>query len=132
MKLHIDGKINRTYCQNLCLIFFPGAKFPENEAADEASPEVTIQTRLEDGYVISEAAIISGGRKEIGRGRTSVSSAVSEDRAFKISVGEAMLEAGERLMGMPPPWGILTGVRPAKIAGEMKNVGLTKRAFRPL
>lgn len=126
MKLHIDGKINRTYCQNLCLIFFPGAKFPENEAADEASPEVTIQTRLEDGYVISEAVIISGGRKEIGRGRTSVSSAVSEDRAFKISVGAAMLEAGERLMGMPPPWGILTGVRPAKIAGEMKKRGLDK------
>ena len=40
MKLNINGDVNRTFCQNLCLIFFPGAKFPENEPENSGLPEV--------------------------------------------------------------------------------------------
>ena len=38
MKLNINGDVNRTFCQNLCLIFFPGAKFPENEPENSGLP----------------------------------------------------------------------------------------------
>ena len=31
MILHINGDINRYYVQTLCMIFFPGAKFSQNE-----------------------------------------------------------------------------------------------------
>ena len=31
MKLKIDGDINQSYVQNLCLMFFPCEKFSESE-----------------------------------------------------------------------------------------------------
>lgn len=31
MKLYIDGDIGRYYVQTLCLIFFPDAKFPDED-----------------------------------------------------------------------------------------------------
>ena len=35
MILHINGDINRYYVQTLCMIFFPGEKFPEDEEITE-------------------------------------------------------------------------------------------------
>ena len=43
MKLYIDGDIGRYYVQTLCLIFFPGAKFPENEAAGPETDVVSLK-----------------------------------------------------------------------------------------
>ncbi len=130
MRLTVEGEINRTYCQNLCLIFFPGAKFPEKEPEGADVPEVLLRTRTEEGVSISEAVILCGGRRTTGVGRVALSSAESADRAVKRSVGEAMLRAGSELMGAPPPWGILTGVRPAKVAAAMLAGGLDADAVR--
>jgi organic radical activating enzyme len=43
-------------------------------------------------------------------------------------VGRALFSAGKELLGYTPPWGILTGVRPAKIAGSLirSGNGITK------
>lgn len=129
MRLHIDGEINRTYCQNLCLIFFPGAKFPENEPQDSSVPEAYIRLWEEGEYALSEATIIDGERKETGYGKAHIPSFISHNRAIKTAVGEAMLEAGTRLLGTPPQWGIVIGVRPAKVAAEMRGRGLDKEAI---
>ncbi len=126
MKLDIIGEINRTYCQNLCLIFFPGEKFPESGEEQGEHPYAYIKTEENDGYIVSEAMIRVGQREEHGFGRTGIKDSVSRNRAFKTSVGEAMLEAGSKHLGTPPPWGILTGVRPAKIAAEMGERGLDR------
>ena len=127
MKLHINGDINRTFCQNLCLIFFPGAKFPENEPENSGLPEVYIETCEKDGIIASDAVLISGSTRTQGHGETRICDFISRDRAAKTSVGEAVLEAGGKLNGSLPPWGILTGVRPAKIAAEMKKRGLDRK-----
>lgn len=124
MRLSIEGEINRSYCQNLCLIFFPGAKFPEKEICDGKNPSVYIKAYEEDGYAVSEARITGGEKNTIGYGRRHIASAVNRERAFKISVGKAVFQAGSELLGSIPPWGILTGVRPAKIAYEMGKRGL--------
>jgi oxygen-independent coproporphyrinogen-3 oxidase len=51
-----------------------------------------------------------------------------------IAVGRAMFAAGKEMLGHTPPWGILTGVRPAKVAGgllrEGRGILKTKRAMR--
>ena len=31
MKLNLNGKINKIYVQSLCMMFYHGVKFPENE-----------------------------------------------------------------------------------------------------
>lgn len=129
MKLHINGDVNRTFCQNLCLIFFPGAKFPENEPENGNLPEVFIETRENSGIIVSDAIIAMSSIRTHGHGETRVRDFVSRDRAIKTSVGMAMLEAGGKMNGSLPPWGILTGVRPAKIAAEMKGRGLDREGI---
>lgn len=43
MLLNIHGDINRYYVQTLCMVFFPGATFGENEEPGEGVPEVTVE-----------------------------------------------------------------------------------------
>ncbi len=126
MIVKIDGDISRTYCQNLCLIFFPGAKFPENEAQTGEIPEASIVIREENGVFESHVTLFDGKKTVSGNGRASVSQLSSSDRAKKLAVGKAFQSAGEVLLGQAPPWGILTGVRPVKIADELINKGLTR------
>ena len=131
MKLNINGDVNRTFCQNLCLIFFPGAKFPENEPENSGLPEVYIDVHEENGIIVADAVIASGGTRTAGHGSARICDYVSRDRAVKTSVGSAVLEAGGKLNGTLPPWGILTGVRPAKIAAEMRKRGLDREGIVP-
>ena len=126
MLLTINGNINKTYCQNLCLIFFPGAKFPEGEAPAAGVPQVHIDVWEADGNVLATAAITLGGITETGKGSIPLTETIRPDRAYKMAVGDAMIEAGSRILGAAPPWGILTGVRPAKIAAELKGRGLNR------
>ena len=126
MKLRIDGEINRTYVQNLCLIFFPGAKFPENEPENSGTPTLYLTVRDDGETVFSDAVIEDCGKKESGNGKIRISECKSAERAYKLSAGDAVLEACGKLLGKLPPWGILTGVRPAKIGREMKASGLDK------
>ena len=43
MIVNIDGEINLSYVQNLCLIFFPGAKFSQNEEMSEETPVLDLK-----------------------------------------------------------------------------------------
>ena len=57
MKLYIEGDIGRYYVQTLCLIFFPGSKFPEDEEADEQTDVVSV--KLADELMIKAAEALS-------------------------------------------------------------------------
>ena len=57
MILHIDGNINRYYVQTLCMVFFPGSTFGENETPRDDVPEVTVSV-YPDGKD-SETAYVS-------------------------------------------------------------------------
>ena len=38
MKLYVTGNVNEYYVQTLCMIFFPGSTFGENEKPTEGIP----------------------------------------------------------------------------------------------
>ena len=122
MILKIKGDISRTYCQNLCLIYFPGAKFPENEAEDINTDVAEVELCFCDGAFESHVKIVSGGKEFYGEGTCDAENYTS-DRAKKLAVGKAFHKAGASVRGEGSPWGILTGVRPAKIAAEIIHSG---------
>ncbi len=128
MILSVQGDVGLTYCQNLCLIFFPGARFPRDEKPGPGVPEASVELREEAGKLLAFVRLLSDGSAAEGTASTVPSDFVSYDRAVKTVVGEAFLEAGCRLSGQLPPWGILTGVRPTKIAAEMRRRGLACEA----
>ena len=85
MKLTVSGDINAFYVQTLCMIFFPGEKFVENQ-------------------------IITA----------------------KIATGNGVLAVGSEILGYRPSWGMLTGVRPSKVAMEMLLNGNSKTKVKKI
>ena len=50
MKLILNGNINVYYVQTLCMVFFPGSTFGENEEPRDGVPEISISV-YPDGEV---------------------------------------------------------------------------------
>ena len=136
MILKINGDINRYYVQTLCMVFFPGATFGENEQPGPDVPEVSVDVyRDGEGAAVTAYASIKLNDK-LCEATESVS--LAEDISFAtheaIAVGKAIFAAGKELLGHTPPWGILTGVRPAKVANNIlqdgKGIIRAKRVLR--
>ena len=62
MIIRIDGNLNPYYIQTLCMLFFPGVKFPENEEQTPKTHVVTVNmTETETG--VSAVSAIELGEK---------------------------------------------------------------------
>ena len=136
MILKINGDINKYYVQTLCMVFFPGATFGENEQSGEGIPEVAVDVyRDEEETCVTAYASIKLNDKLC---EATESVWLHEEINFAtheaIAVGRAIFACGKELLGHTPPWGILTGVRPAKVANSIlrsgKGVLKTKKVLR--
>ena len=126
MILHINGDINRYYVQTLCMIFFPGASFPDDEEPGEDIPELTLTlTKVENGYNASTFVKLGNNTAEYAR-ESLIRPDLSDERCKKLAVGASVAGALGKLLEYRPTWGILTGVRPTKVATEMLATGMSK------
>lgn len=134
MILRIEGEIARYYVETLCLVFFPGSTFGENEQPGDGVPEVYVKVDRNDSGVLAYISIklndrIAEATEFIGNDDNSL--ILSKE---SVAVGRAFFSAGKTLLGHIPPWGILTGIRPAKVAGTLladgNGVIKTKRILR--
>ena len=126
MILDIRGKLKPYYVQTLAMIFFPGVKFPEGEAPSPNTPEGTVILDEDEREVRAAVTLRAGGRETAGSAAVAWDSAHGDrDRIRKMAAGEAFMRAGEAMTGIRPPWGMLTGVRPAKVASELLDAGLS-------
>ena len=124
MILKVEGNVNRYYVQTLCMVFFPGATFGENEEPGAGIPEVTVNAYKEDDG--SDTAFVSiklNDRTCEATETVGVDEDVTISEHAHVAVGRAIFAAGKELLGHIPPWGILTGVRPAKIASNLLSEG---------
>jgi len=126
MYLKINGDINKYYLQTICMLFYPGATFSDDE--DESASESAEFTRIdEDGAVNVRCTFRSGDEQRTAEKTVKVGDlhgfdegiTTPETKACKVAAGIAALEAGHELFKSQPAWGILTGIRPAKIAHEL-------------
>ena len=134
MILNINGDINRYYVQTLCMVFFPGATFGENEEPSEGVPIVDVDL-TDDGNEVSAHVTMKLNDKVCEAEETvSHSEEITIATHASIAVGRAIFAAGKELLGHTPPWGILTGVRPAKVASGLLATGRgiikTKKVLR--
>ena len=124
MILKVTGNINRYYVETLCMVFFPGATFGEDEVSGEGVPEVTVDIFEPDADNVSAYVSIKLNDKLCEATETvSRTEQMTIANHESIAVGRAVFAAGKELLGHTPPWGILTGVRPAKIAGNLLTSG---------
>ena len=124
MILHIDGNINKYYVQTLCMVFFPGSTFKMNEEHRDGVPEVTVSV-YNDGDVSDTAYVCIKLNDKVSEATETVyhSESIKTATYASVAVGRAFLAAGKELLGYVPPWGIHTGVRPAKLASSLLHNG---------
>ncbi len=136
MILKINGDINRYYVQTLCMVFFPGATFGENEEPGEGVPEVAVEVFKDKkgGSVSAYVSMKLNDRLCEATENVSLEEEMSIATHEAIAVGRAIFAAGKELLGHTPPWGILTGVRPAKVACGLlmdgRGILKTKKVMR--
>ena len=126
MILTIEGTEAKYYIQTICLIFFPGSKFGENEEAGDDVPEVSVSVSQNgEGGFLCRAKIRMNGEEAEAVGEAVPDETVkTQSRLEKLAIGRAVFEAGKKFFRHAPPWGILTGVRPSKVAMELLQDGL--------
>lgn len=127
MILRIDGDLKPYYAQTLCMIFFPGVKFPENELPAPNVPEAYFCVTCDGNLAKAQVRVSLGDKTETSEGECTAESEIDLAKARQIAAGTAFYEAASALTGYRPPWGILTGVRPAKIASELIRFGYTPK-----
>lgn len=125
MILKIDGELKPYYAQTLCMMFFPGVKFPEGEESAPDVPEAYFSVRDTDTGAEAEAALTLHGKTERAFGCCTLAENIDRVKARQLAAGIAFYRVASAMTGVRPPWGILTGVRPAKIATELLHAGYT-------
>lgn len=118
------------------MVFFPGSTFGENEERGEGVPEVSVSV-FSDHEAESETAYVSmrlNDRVCEATETVSHTEQITIATHAAIAVGRAIFACGKELIGHIPPWGILTGVRPAKVAASLlyagKGIIKTRRILR--
>lgn len=125
MTLITDSSVSKYSAQALVLLFFPGSSFPEDSGGGE--PTVTLSVS-DDGGVLTGRAEIKEGERRVERFFAPDAETVMRSdrkRLCNLAVGGALYLAGTEFCGVTPPWGILTGVRPAKMCRDMLECGIT-------
>lgn len=130
MKIIINGNIKEYYVQTLCLLYFPGAKFSEkntdenqfiyvDEIQGDTSVTVTVKFDFPD-FTVEKSHTIAYDETD------------GILKSSKIACGKAFLACGKALTGKVPQWGILTGVRPSKLALKFLDSGKNKTEVKNL
>ncbi|MBO4423009.1 MAG: coproporphyrinogen dehydrogenase HemZ [Clostridia bacterium] len=126
MKLIIEGDINSYYLQTLCMLFFPRAKFSNTESIGPETPVAIVKVSSDENTAYAEASLSMGGRTVLKYHSENFSPDVPKKNTLSISASKAFFDAATEFCSYTPPWGILTGVRPTKLAYELIKSGMTK------
>lgn len=127
MKLILDGKINVYYIQTLCMIFLPGEKFGAAEQENPDAPELYVRlSEQEDGVEAYVKLNLDGKVATAEKGYSYTGEYSDRDKAAKMACGAAVIAAFGEVTGYRPSWGMLTGVRPSKVAMELLQEGYSK------
>ena len=130
MKLNIEGNINAYYVQTLCMIFFPGEKFAAPEEEDPHTLDL-ILTENDEG-VQASVVLTCDGKTADAVYQMPPREDITPDRMRKLAIGHAILSAAGELLHYRPSWGMLTGVRPSKVATELLLKGNSKTKVKKM
>jgi oxygen-independent coproporphyrinogen-3 oxidase len=108
------------------MIFFPGSTFSDDEKPADDIPELTLNVERTDvGYKARSFVKYGTNTAECER-ETAFRPDLTDERCCKLAVGASVAGALGKLLEYRPTWGVLTGVRPTKVASEMLSTGMSK------
>ena len=126
MKLITEGNINSYYLQTLCMLFFPRAKFSNTETIGPDTPVAIVKVTSTETTAYAEASLTMGERTVIKYYSEDYKPDTPKGNTDSIAGSKAFFAAATEFCKYNPPWGILTGVRPTKLAFDRLESGMTK------
>ena len=126
MRLFLNGDINVYYIQTLCMIFFPGAKFGSDAQNDPDAPALYLNLEPHEEGLRATVTVMADGKSASCEKYYPFAEGFTRDKTAKMVCGAAVISACGELMGYRPSWGMLTGVRPSKVATELLQSGMSK------
>lgn len=135
MKLYLDGHSLEYEMRALCFAFFPGesaeceTEIPSAKIGEDCDFIYSRIKRHSETKVSALICISKNGKKVCSgdRVRTEFGSSGHDfDRQCEFALGRATHKAAVRITGVRPPWGILTGIRPVKLARVRLANGMSR------
>lgn len=123
MILTIQGSIKSYFIQTLCMLFFPGESFSDDEKQKTGIPRLSLRVTETGEDVVCEVVVTAEGKTESFTHSEACRSAYTPEQTVKIAAGRAVYGACTALTGHKPSWGILTGVRPSKLVSKLLREG---------
>ncbi|MEA4814770.1 MAG: coproporphyrinogen dehydrogenase HemZ [Oscillospiraceae bacterium] len=137
MKLLFLGHDYKYAVEQMLLALFPDERPEYVTASGEASDDFALVS-FQPGENAARAFCRMTFDGKSAEGEYSVpsggySDALSKERAYQKAVRFAFFNAAEKITGSIPPWGALTGIRPARIASRRLGSGMSEGdTFRAL
>ena len=132
MILNIEGQVNVYYVQTLCMIFYPGEKFSEDQEITPETPMLNLKVQENDeGYIVN-ATLTQGEKCADAQKNYAWRNDIDKDRLLKLALGDAILAVCGEVCGYRPSWGMLTGVRPSKVATDLLQKGVSKTRVKKI
>jgi oxygen-independent coproporphyrinogen-3 oxidase len=130
MKLFLLGHDYKYAVEQMLLALFPDERpeYTDSPCADgESSALVSLETDTESARAFCR--IRRGGKSGEGAYSAPLSGCedtLSKERACQKAVRFAFFNAAEQILGSVPPWGALTGIRPARMASKRLARGMSE------
>ncbi len=112
--------------QSLVQAFYPGQPFQINSEAQQADRVLKVVFSQQEIH-----AVLSDKKGELFRGQTHITNLWdAERRTVKNALKKLLYCLFVKDTGHELPWGNLTGIRPAKIPGMMREAGMSEKEIR--
>ena len=134
MKLYLNHSYKYAI-EQITMVLFPGEK-PEYPSAEPEQGESACRSQLREswGKATARTELSIGGQHSAAEVEAPAppegTDPLERDRVLQRILKQSYYKAALPLLGEAPPWGALTGIRPAKLASKALESGLTEEQTR--
>lgn len=107
------NNVRENFLQSLVLLYLPCETFSKTDSGEN---KLTVRAYEEKGKAFAQVEIKVSDKSE----KILLSRHLGENKKIQMKnlIGEAFLKIAESVFGYKSPWGIVTGIRPAKLAAD--------------
>lgn len=130
MKLELTGHNYQYAAEQIMTVLFPGEKPVYGPVGPEDEDWARIRLSVGGTYAVAVTVLHRAGKETRGESRVRAcrleEDALARDRLGQRIVKLSFFKAAAALTGQRPPWGALTGIRPARLVTQMLQRGMTE------
>lgn len=131
MKLELIGHSYQYAVEQIMTVLFPGDKPVFAPVGRREENTAAVELSFGPVWVTATARMNRDGRRAVGQARALRAAleqdAFSHDRVCQKLVKLCFFKAAVTITGEIPPWGALTGIRPARLVTQMLDAGKSER-----